>query len=94
MIDVQAREITEKDLAAALILAHPEAVKYIDPQTRLAAKQKEYKLSMLSEKTLNFKHMTHLVVQIVHALSTITLVAPGYGQVVFHSRCSFSFSLP
>ncbi|KAG2273941.1 hypothetical protein Bca52824_056496 [Brassica carinata] len=24
MIDVQAREITEKDLAAALILAHPE----------------------------------------------------------------------
>ncbi|CAF1784530.1 hypothetical protein HID58_089125 [Brassica napus] len=92
MIDVQAREITEKDLAAALILAHPEAVKYIDPQTRLAAKQKEYKLSMLSEKTLN--KVTHLVVQIVHALSTITLVAPGYGQVVFHSRCSFSFSLP
>ncbi|KAF2579442.1 hypothetical protein F2Q68_00000494 [Brassica cretica] len=56
MIDVQAREITEKDLAAALRLAHPEAVKYIDPQIRLAAKagkqKKEYKLSMLSEKTL------------------------------------------
>ncbi|XP_013612195.1 PREDICTED: polyribonucleotide nucleotidyltransferase 2, mitochondrial-like isoform X2 [Brassica oleracea var. oleracea] len=56
MIDVQAREITEKDLAAALRLAHPEAVKYIDPQIRLAAKagkqKKEYILSMLSEKTL------------------------------------------
>ncbi|CAH8328166.1 unnamed protein product [Eruca vesicaria subsp. sativa] len=56
MIDVQAREITEKDLAAALRLAHPEAVKYIDPQIRLAAKagkqKKEYKLSMLSEKLL------------------------------------------
>ena len=52
-----------------------QAVKYIDPQTRLATKQKEYKLSMLSEKTLN--KVTHLVVQIVHALSTITLVAPG-----------------
>ncbi|CAF2119652.1 hypothetical protein HID58_008639 [Brassica napus] len=56
MIDVQSREITEKDLAAALRLAHPEAVKYIDPQIRLAAKagkqKKEYKLSMLSEKTL------------------------------------------
>ncbi|CAA7031392.1 unnamed protein product [Microthlaspi erraticum] len=56
MIDVQAREITEKDLAAALRQAHPEAVKYIDPQIRLAAKagkeKKEYKLSMLSEKVL------------------------------------------
>ncbi|KAJ0260948.1 Polyribonucleotide nucleotidyltransferase 2 [Hirschfeldia incana] len=56
MIDVQSREITEKDLAAALRLAHPEAVKYIDPQIRLAAKagkqKKEYKLSMLSEKLL------------------------------------------
>ncbi|KAJ4908374.1 Polyribonucleotide nucleotidyltransferase 2 [Raphanus sativus] len=56
MIDVQSREISEKDLAAALRLAHPEAVKYIDPQIRLAAKagkqKKEYKLSMLSEKTL------------------------------------------
>ncbi|KAL0709518.1 hypothetical protein Bca4012_016496 [Brassica carinata] len=56
MIDVQSREITEKDLAAALRLAHPEAVKYIDPQIRLAAKagklKKEYKLSLLSEKTI------------------------------------------
>ncbi|KAL6551473.1 Polyribonucleotide nucleotidyltransferase 2, mitochondrial [Orobanche gracilis] len=55
MIDVQAREISEKDLEAALRLAHPEAVKYIDPQMRLAAKagnrKKEYKLSMVSEET-------------------------------------------
>ncbi|XP_019442534.1 PREDICTED: polyribonucleotide nucleotidyltransferase 2, mitochondrial isoform X2 [Lupinus angustifolius] len=56
MIDVQAREITEKDLESALRLAHPEAIKYIEPQIRLAAKagksKKEYKLSMLSDKTV------------------------------------------
>ncbi|XP_010550151.1 PREDICTED: polyribonucleotide nucleotidyltransferase 2, mitochondrial [Tarenaya hassleriana] len=56
MIDVQAREISEKDLAAALRLAHPEASKYLEPQIRLAEKagkqKKEYKLSMISEKTL------------------------------------------
>ncbi|KAI4350665.1 hypothetical protein L6164_005098 [Bauhinia variegata] len=56
MIDVQAREISEKDLEAGLRLAHPEAVKYIEPQIRLAAKagksKKEYKLSMLSDRTL------------------------------------------
>lgn len=56
MIDVQAREISEKDLEAGLRLAHPEAVKYIEPQIRLAAKagksKKQYKLSMLSDKTL------------------------------------------
>ncbi|KAL3526075.1 hypothetical protein ACH5RR_014447 [Cinchona calisaya] len=55
MIDVQAREISENDLEAALRLAHPEAVKFIEPQIRLAAKagkqKKEYKLSMVSEKT-------------------------------------------
>ncbi|KAI3474906.1 hypothetical protein Pfo_030217 [Paulownia fortunei] len=55
MIDVQAREISEKDLEAALRLAHPEAVKYLDPQMRLAVKagkqKKEYKLSMVSEET-------------------------------------------
>ncbi|KAJ1416534.1 S1 domain [Sesbania bispinosa] len=38
MIDVQAREISEKDLEAGLRLAHPEAVKYIEPQIKLAAK--------------------------------------------------------
>ncbi|CAN0904237.1 Polyribonucleotide nucleotidyltransferase 2, mitochondrial [Linum grandiflorum] len=56
MIDVQAREITEKDLEAGLRLAHPEAVKYLEPQVRLAAKagkqKKDYTLSMLSDKTM------------------------------------------
>ncbi|XP_061359613.1 polyribonucleotide nucleotidyltransferase 2, mitochondrial [Gastrolobium bilobum] len=56
MIDVQSREISEKDLEAGLRLAHPEAVKYIEPQIRFAAKvgksKKEYKLSMMSDKTL------------------------------------------
>ncbi|KAH7851694.1 hypothetical protein Vadar_015417 [Vaccinium darrowii] len=56
MIDVQAREISERDLEAALRLAHPEAVKYLEPQIRLAARagkqKKEYKLSMMSEMTL------------------------------------------
>ncbi|EEF37688.1 polyribonucleotide nucleotidyltransferase 2, mitochondrial [Ricinus communis] len=56
MIDVQAREISEKDLEAALRLAHPEAVKYLEPQIRLAAKagkdKKDYKLSMVSERIL------------------------------------------
>ncbi|KDO55206.1 hypothetical protein CISIN_1g002054mg [Citrus sinensis] len=56
MIDVQAREISEKDLEAGLRLAHPEAVKYLEPQIRLAEKagkqKKEYKLSMISEQTL------------------------------------------
>ncbi|KAL2335714.1 hypothetical protein Fmac_016927 [Flemingia macrophylla] len=56
MIDVQAREISEKDLEAGLRMAHPEALKYIEPQIRLAAKagksKKEYRLSMLSDKTL------------------------------------------
>ncbi|KAL8532702.1 hypothetical protein ACS0TY_009060 [Phlomoides rotata] len=55
MIDVQAREISERDLEAALRLAHPEAVKYLEPQKRLAAKagkqKKEYKLYMVSENT-------------------------------------------
>ncbi|EYU44773.1 hypothetical protein ABFS82_08G009600 [Erythranthe guttata] len=55
MIDVHAREVSEKDLEAALRLAHPEAVKYIEPQIRLAAKagkkKKEYTLSMVSKET-------------------------------------------
>ncbi|PKU67843.1 polyribonucleotide nucleotidyltransferase 2, mitochondrial isoform X1 [Dendrobium catenatum] len=56
MIDVQAREISEKDLEAALKIAHPEAVKYIEPQIKLAEKagkqKKEYKLSMITDRTL------------------------------------------
>ncbi|GAB4846729.1 Polyribonucleotide nucleotidyltransferase 2, mitochondrial [Ancistrocladus abbreviatus] len=56
MIDVQAREISEKDLEDGLRLAHPEAVKYLEPQIHLAAKagkqKREYKLSMMSESTM------------------------------------------
>ncbi|KAL5725184.1 polyribonucleotide nucleotidyltransferase [Ranunculus cassubicifolius] len=56
MIDVQAREISERDLASALRIAHPEAVKYLEPQIRLAAKagkdKKAYKLSIISKTTL------------------------------------------
>ncbi|KAK9117204.1 hypothetical protein Sjap_016151 [Stephania japonica] len=56
MMDVQAREISENDLKAALRLAHLEAVKYLEPQLKLAAKagkkKKEYKLSMISNATL------------------------------------------
>ncbi|KAM0932837.1 putative polyribonucleotide nucleotidyltransferase [Dioscorea sansibarensis] len=56
MIDVQAREISERDLEAGLKLAHPEAVKYIEPQIRLAEKagkrKREYKLSMITERTI------------------------------------------
>ncbi|KAI3858468.1 hypothetical protein MKX03_014828 [Papaver bracteatum] len=53
MVDVQAQEITEKDLEAALKLAHQEAVKYIAPQIKLAKHagkcKKYYKLSMLAK---------------------------------------------
>lgn len=38
MIEAQAREITNKDLIAALKLAHEEAVKLIPPQLRLSGK--------------------------------------------------------
>ncbi|KAE8783830.1 polyribonucleotide nucleotidyltransferase 2, mitochondrial [Hordeum vulgare] len=55
MIDVQAREITERDLQAGMKLAHSEAVKYIDPQIRLAKRagkeKREYKLSMISDES-------------------------------------------
>ncbi|XP_026441138.1 polyribonucleotide nucleotidyltransferase 2, mitochondrial-like [Papaver somniferum] len=51
MVDVQAQEVSEEDLAAALNLAHQEAAKYIDPQIKLAKQagkcKKDYKLSML-----------------------------------------------
>ncbi|XP_074312378.1 polyribonucleotide nucleotidyltransferase 2, mitochondrial [Silene latifolia] len=56
MIDVQAREISENDLKAGLRLAHPEAVKFLEPQIRLASRagkqKKEYTLSMMSESTM------------------------------------------
>ncbi|KAF3672924.1 Polyribonucleotide nucleotidyltransferase 2, mitochondrial [Capsicum annuum] len=78
MIDVQAREISEKDLEAALRFAHPEAVKYLDPQIRLAAKagkqKKEYKVSMVSEKT--FEKIQNLAKEPVEAVFT----DPTYGK--------------
>ncbi|KAJ7970811.1 Polyribonucleotide nucleotidyltransferase [Quillaja saponaria] len=78
MIDVQAREISEEDLEAGLRLAHPEAVKYIDPQIRLAAKagkgKKEYKLSMLSDRTL--EKVSDLAEAPIEAVFT----DPSYGK--------------
>uniref|UniRef100_A0A7N0U2G6 Polyribonucleotide nucleotidyltransferase 2, mitochondrial n=1 Tax=Kalanchoe fedtschenkoi TaxID=63787 RepID=A0A7N0U2G6_KALFE len=72
MIDVQASGITEKDLQAALKLAHPEAVKFIEPQIRLAAKagkdKKEYKLSLISENTL--QRVRNLVEKPIQAVFT------------------------
>ncbi|KAL2612867.1 hypothetical protein R1flu_024559 [Riccia fluitans] len=43
MIETQAAEITNNDYAAALHLAHSEAIKLIEPQLRLAAKVKNEK---------------------------------------------------
>ncbi|TYJ17156.1 hypothetical protein E1A91_A09G032500v1 [Gossypium mustelinum] len=78
MIDVQAREITEKDLEAGLRLAHPEAVKYLEPQIRLAAKagkqKKEYKLSMVSEQF--FEKVRKLAEAPIDAVFT----DPSYGK--------------
>ncbi|XP_054817593.1 polyribonucleotide nucleotidyltransferase 2, mitochondrial isoform X1 [Prosopis cineraria] len=78
MIDVQAREISEKDLEAGLRLAHPEAVKYIEPQIRLAAKagksKKEYRLSMLLDNTL--EKVSNLAEAPIEAVFT----DPNYGK--------------
>ncbi|KAK2661727.1 hypothetical protein Ddye_000301 [Dipteronia dyeriana] len=78
MIDVQAREISEKDLEAGLRLAHPEAVKYLEPQIRLAAKagkhKKEYKLSMISDRTL--ENVSSLAEASIEAVFT----DPSYGK--------------
>ncbi|KAK4282381.1 hypothetical protein QN277_013765 [Acacia crassicarpa] len=78
MIDVQALEISEKDLEAGLRLAHPEAVKYIEPQIRLAAKagksKKEYRLSMLSDSTLEkVRNMAEAPIEAV-------FTDPNYGK--------------
>ncbi|XP_062219675.1 polyribonucleotide nucleotidyltransferase 2, mitochondrial [Phragmites australis] len=55
MIDVQAREITERDLKAGMKRAHSEAVQCIDPQIRLAKRagkeKKEYKISLISDQS-------------------------------------------
>ncbi|KAI9078072.1 hypothetical protein K1719_039997 [Acacia pycnantha] len=78
MIDMQALEISEKDLEAGLRLAHPEAVKYIEPQIRLAAKagksKKEYRLSMLSDSTLEkVRNMAEAPIEAV-------FTDPNYGK--------------
>ncbi|XP_026441136.1 polyribonucleotide nucleotidyltransferase 2, mitochondrial-like [Papaver somniferum] len=61
MVDVQANDVVEEDLEVALRLAHQEAVKYIDPQIKLADKagkcKKDYKLSM------RFKESTVLKIE-------------------------------
>lgn len=70
-----------------------QAVKYLDPQIRLAAKagkqKKEYKLSMLSEKTL--EKVTDLAA--THIATVFT--DPSYGKVranfVFASSLNFSW---
>ncbi|XP_057758466.1 polyribonucleotide nucleotidyltransferase 2, mitochondrial [Arachis stenosperma] len=78
MIDVQAREISEKDLEAGIRLAHPEAIKYIEPQIRLAAKagksKKEYKLSMLSDRTM--EKVSSMAAAPIEAVFT----DPSYGK--------------
>ncbi|GBG92529.1 hypothetical protein CBR_g55864 [Chara braunii] len=43
MVEVQAREISNEDLAAAMHLAHSEAIKLLEPQRRLAAQVRHAK---------------------------------------------------
>ncbi|KAL8200746.1 hypothetical protein R6Q57_012085 [Mikania cordata] len=78
MIDVQAHEISEKDLEAAFRFAHPEAVKFIEPQFKLAAKagkhKKEYKLSLVSERTMD--KIRNLTEKPIEAIFT----DPSYGK--------------
>lgn len=78
MIDVQAGGIAEKDLEAGLRLAHPEAVKYLEPQIRLAAKagkhKKDYKLSLVSDRTLEkVRNLTEAKIEAV-------FTDPSYGK--------------
>ncbi|CAN8299813.1 unnamed protein product [Cochlearia groenlandica] len=78
MIEGHAREIPNEDAKAALMLAHAEGVKFLDPQIRLAEKagkqKKEYKLSMLSEKTL--EKVTDLAATRIESIFT----DPSYGK--------------
>ncbi|CAM9002053.1 unnamed protein product [Rhodiola kirilowii] len=84
MIDVQSSGISEKDLQAALRLAHPEAVKFIEPQIRLAAKagkaKKEYSLSLVSEKTL--EKVKNMVEKPIQAVFTDPANGKNYGYMV------------
>lgn len=62
-----------------LTLFFTQAIKYLDPQIRLAEKagkqKKEYKLSMLSEKTL--EKVTDLAATRIESVFT----DPSYGKV-------------
>lgn len=69
-----------------------QAVKYIEPQIRLAAKvgkaKKEYRLSMMSNKTL--EKVSNLAQAPIEAVFT----DPTYGKVVLFSlSCSLTFSV-
>ncbi|KAJ8447223.1 hypothetical protein Cgig2_030454 [Carnegiea gigantea] len=75
IIDVQAREISEKDLKGALSLAHPEAASYLEPQIRLASKagkrKKEYRLSMMPASTMEkIKNLSEARIEAVFTDST------------------------
>ncbi|KAK9064755.1 hypothetical protein SSX86_016137 [Deinandra increscens subsp. villosa] len=78
MIDVQANGISEKDLEAAFRFAHPQAVKFIEPQLKLAAKagkqKKEYKLSLVSERTMDkIRNLTQANIEAI-------FTDPSYGK--------------
>ncbi|KAL8229117.1 hypothetical protein R6Q57_014017 [Mikania cordata] len=78
MIDVQANEISEKDLEAAFRFAHPQAVKFIEPQLKLAAKagklKKDYKLSLMSESTMDkIRNLTEANIEAI-------FTDPSYGK--------------
>lgn len=66
-----------------------QAVKYIEPQIRLAAKagksKKEYKLSMLSESTM--EKVTSMAEEPIKAVFT----DPSYGKVLIFSLSFFLF---
>lgn len=67
-----------------------QAIKYIEPQIRLAAKagksKKEYKLSMMSDKTM--EKVTNLAEAPIEAVFT----DPTYGKVfLFSFSCMLTF---
>jgi len=68
-----------------------QAVKYIEPQIRLAAKagksKKEYKLSMLSDKTME------KVSNIAEAPIKDVFTDPTYGKVFYSSSLVFLFNM-
>ncbi|KAK1423270.1 hypothetical protein QVD17_18567 [Tagetes erecta] len=78
MLDVYAHEISERDLEAAFRFAHPQAVKFIEPQLKLAAKagkqKKEYKLSLVSDRTMDkIRNLTETKIEAI-------FTDPSYGK--------------